>query len=51
MLAAAALGIAVIGPEGRHTEALTAANILTLSIDEALGLLHDPRTLAVTLRP
>jgi soluble P-type ATPase len=51
MLGAAALGIAVIGPEGLHTEALTAADILALSIDEALGLLDDPRTLTATLRP
>ena len=51
MLRIAALGIAVIGPEGLHTEALTAADILTLSIDEALGLLDDPQTLTATLRP
>jgi P-type E1-E2 ATPase len=51
MLGAAALGIAVIGPEGLHTEALTAADVLALSIDEALGLLDYPRTLTATLRP
>lgn len=51
MLTAAALGIAVLGREGLHTEALTAADILTLSVDEALGLLDDPRTLTATLRP
>jgi P-type E1-E2 ATPase len=50
MLAAAALGIAVMGPEGLHTEALTAADIVTLSVDEALGLLDDPGTLTATLR-
>jgi hypothetical protein len=41
----------VIGPEGLHTEALTAADILAHSVDEALGLLNDPRTLTATLRP
>ena len=51
MLRAAALGIAVIGPEGLHAEAFAAADILALSIDEALGLLSDPRTLTATLRP
>ena len=51
MLRAAALGIAVLGPEGLHAEALAAADVLALSIDEALGLLSDPRTLTATLRP
>jgi soluble P-type ATPase len=51
MLRAAALGIAVIGPEGLHADALAAADILALSIDEALGLLTEPRTLTATLRP
>jgi soluble P-type ATPase len=51
MLRAAALGIAVIGPEGLHAEALAAADVLALSINEALELLTDPRTLTATLRP
>jgi P-type E1-E2 ATPase len=51
MLRAAALGIAVIGPEGLHADALAAADVLALSIDEALGLLSDPGTLTATIRP
>jgi P-type E1-E2 ATPase len=51
MLGAAELGIAVIGPEGLHTEALAAAAIPALSMEDALGLLDDPRTLTATLRP
>jgi P-type E1-E2 ATPase len=51
MIRAAGLGIAVIGPEGLHAEALTAADVIALSIDEALGLLADTRTLTATLRP
>jgi soluble P-type ATPase len=51
MLEAAALGIAVIGPEGTHRSALYCADVVALSIDEALGLLVEPRTLTATLRP
>ena len=51
MLEAAALGIAVIGPEGTHRSALDRADVVALSIDEALGLLAEPRTLTATLRP
>ena len=51
MLRAAALGIAVIGPEGLHAEALAAADVLALSIDEAQGLFSEPRALTATLRP
>jgi P-type E1-E2 ATPase len=51
MLTAAALGIAVIGPEGAHAAAVAAADVLTRSIDEALMLLADPRALTATLRP
>lgn len=51
MLHAAGLGIAVIGPEGLHVEALTAADVIALSIDEALELLADARILTATLRP
>ncbi len=50
MLQAAALGIAVIGPEGTHRNALTAADLIALSIDEALGLLIDPGILTATLQ-
>lgn len=51
MLAAAALGIAVLGPEGTSTRALQAADIVCPSILTALDLLADPRALAATLRP
>ena len=50
MLGAVALGIAVIGPEGAHRDALAAADITALSIDEALALLAEPKTLKATLR-
>jgi len=50
MLCAAALGIAVLGPEGLHRAALNAAEVSTLSIDEALNLLVEPRGLTATLR-
>ncbi len=51
MLAEAALGIAVIGPEGTSTEAAAKADIVCRSILEALDLLAEPRALAATLRP
>jgi P-type E1-E2 ATPase len=51
MLRAAGLGIAVVGPEGLHAQALIAADVIALSIDEALELLVDARTLTGTLRP
>ncbi len=51
MLAAARLGIAVMGPEGVATAALNAADIACGSIIEALDLLSDPDALAATLRP
>lgn len=50
VLAAAALGIAVIGPEGASTRALSAADLVCRSITEALDLLADPRALTATLR-
>jgi P-type E1-E2 ATPase len=51
MLGAAAVGIAVLGPEGLHGAALNAAEVSALSIDEALDLLVEPRGLTATLRP
>jgi P-type E1-E2 ATPase len=51
MLREAALGIAVIGPEGAAAAALRAADIVCRSITEALDLLLDDRLLAATLRP
>ena len=50
MLEAAALGIAVVGPEGLHRSALIAADVTALSIAEALELLASPRSLTATLR-
>jgi len=50
MLAEAALGIAVIGGEGASRLALDAADIVTLSILDALSLLAQPARIAATLR-
>ena len=49
MLQAAALGIAVLGPEGLAGEALRAADVVA-GIHEALDLLLHPRRLVATLR-
>ena len=51
MLRSAALGIAVIGPEGASAEALSAADVICVSILDALGLLTQPTRLTATLRP
>lgn len=50
MLAAADLGIAVVGAEGMAGALATAADVLVLSIDDGLDLLLDPRRLVATLR-
>lgn len=50
MLAAAALGIAVVGPEGAAAEALAAAHVAAPSIRAALDLLLNPLRLTATLR-
>jgi P-type E1-E2 ATPase len=50
MLAEAALGIAVLGPEGLALEALLAADLVTPDIHAALDLLLDPQRLVATLR-
>ena len=50
MLAAAALGIAVLGPEGLATAALQAADVVVGCIEDALDLLLRPRRLVATLR-
>jgi hypothetical protein len=36
---------------GLHAQALAAADVIALSIDEALGLLTDSKALTATLRP
>ena len=50
MLVDAALGIAVLGPEGTSTEAMRAADVMTASINDALDLLINPDRLKATLR-
>jgi P-type E1-E2 ATPase len=50
LLAKAALGIAVVGPEGCSAAALAACDIACRSILDALDLLSEPRALAATLR-
>ena len=51
MLRAAALGIAIVGPEGAATSALLAGDIVCTSVTQALDLLLDGPALAATLRP
>jgi P-type E1-E2 ATPase len=51
MLAEAALGIAVVGPEGAALTAAMAAQVLCSSIVDALDLLLDDRAIVATLRP
>ncbi len=50
MLEAAALGIAVLGPEGSAGVALAAADVVCASILDALALVVDPTALVATLR-
>jgi len=50
MLADADLGIAVMGPEGTSAETLRAADVMVLSINDALDLLIHPDRLKATLR-
>lgn len=50
MLEGAALGIAVIGPEGASSKALMAADVVVKDINDGLGLLLKPQRLAATLR-
>ncbi|NPA90546.1 MAG: HAD hydrolase family protein [Chloroflexi bacterium] len=50
MLRAAALGIAVLGPEGAAADALQAADIVAPNIIVALELLLNPRRIVATLR-
>jgi P-type E1-E2 ATPase len=51
MLRIAALGIAVLGPEGAAAATMLSARIVCASILDALDLLLDTRALAATLRP
>ena len=50
MLKAAALGIAIIGHEGATFEVLSAADVVTHNIFDAIGLLLFPKRLIATLR-
>ncbi len=50
MLDAAAVGIAVIGPEGASAAAVAAADVVCGSVLDALELLLDERVLIATLR-
>ncbi len=50
MLKAAALGICVQSPEGTAIEALTAADLVTSNIFDALELLEKPLRIVATLR-
>ncbi len=50
MIRAAALGIAVLGPEGLANQALSAADLLCANINDALDLLLHPDRLRATLR-
>ncbi len=50
MLRRAALGIAVLGPEGLATACANAADVVAPSIEAALDLLLHPRRLIATLR-
>ncbi len=50
MLEAAALGITVVGPEGAAASAIRGADVVCVSIADALDLLLDERALIATLR-
>jgi P-type E1-E2 ATPase len=50
MLGEAAIGIAVLGPEGLAGDALLAADVVAPDILAALDLLQDPSRLVATLR-
>lgn len=50
MLREAAIGIAVLGPEGLALDALLAADLVAANILAALDLLEDPDCLVATLR-
>lgn len=51
LLAGAALGIAVIGPEGASAATVAAADVVCTSVLDALDLLRHPQRLSATLRP
>jgi soluble P-type ATPase len=51
VLEAAAVGFAVLGPEGTSAAALRSADVVCASAADALDLLLDPKALSATLRP
>jgi P-type E1-E2 ATPase len=51
MMRAAALGIAVLGPEGSSAELLRAVDVVARDVGDALDLLLYPKRLIATLRP
>lgn len=50
MLARAAVGVAVLGPEGTSTLALQASDVVVRDINAGLDLLLNPKRLIATLR-
>jgi len=50
VLEAAAVGFAVLGPEGASAAALRSADVVCASAADALDLLIDPQALSATLR-
>ncbi len=50
MLGDAALGIAVLGPEGAGSEVIRAADVVVTDVNDALDLLIYPERLKATLR-
>ena len=50
VLEAAAIGFAILGPEGASAAALRSADVVCASVVDALDLLLEPRALAATLR-
>lgn len=50
VLEAAAVGFAVLGPEGASASALRGADVVCASAADALDLLLDPKALSATLR-
>jgi soluble P-type ATPase len=51
MLERARLAVAVLGREGSSARAVAVADVVCLSVNDALDLLLEPRSLAATLRP
>jgi soluble P-type ATPase len=50
MLAAAAVGVAIVQSEGGAAEAIASADVVAKSITDALDLLREPKRLIATLR-